>query len=118
MFKLVRDNIPEIMAKEGQVCDVAVAQSDEFFLKLLNGKLVEEVNEYFSSLADADKALNELVDIMTVIGALAVATGHTQEEFQEAYAAKMKERGGFSKRLIGFFPDQAPAKQAQSEQEN
>ena len=58
MFKLIRDNIPELMRVEGQLLNFAVAQNDEFYVGLLKGKLVEEVNEY---LASGD-SIEELVD--------------------------------------------------------
>lgn len=98
MFKLIRDNIPELMAKEGQALNYAVAQNDEFYVGLLRGKLIEEVNEYLSS----GDSIEELVDIKTVLDCL---IGDRVEEFQRIYDEKLKEHGGFEKRYIGFFSD-------------
>lgn len=98
MFKLIRDNIPELMAKEGQTLNYAVAQNDEFYVGLLRGKLIEEVNEYLAS----GNSIEELVDIKTVLDCL---IGDREEEFQRVYDEKLKEHGGFEKRYIGFFPD-------------
>lgn len=98
MFKLIRDNIPELMAKEGQTLNYAAAQNEELYIGLLKGKLIEEVNEY---LASGD-SLEELVDIKTVLDCL---IGDRVEEFRHVYDEKLKEHGGFEKRYIGFFPD-------------
>lgn len=46
--KLVRDNIPEIMIKNGAK-PVTRILSDNEYLEELNKKLLEEVNEYLSS---------------------------------------------------------------------
>jgi predicted house-cleaning noncanonical NTP pyrophosphatase (MazG superfamily) len=98
MFKLIRDNIPELMAKDSQTLNYAVAQNDDFYVGLLRGKLIEEVNEYLAS----GNSIEELVDIKTVLDCL---IGDRVEEFQRVYDEKLKEHGGFEKRYIGFFQD-------------
>jgi predicted house-cleaning noncanonical NTP pyrophosphatase (MazG superfamily) len=110
MFKLIRDNIPEVMAEKGMQFNYASAQNDEFFKALLRGKLVEEVNEY---LASRDN-LEELVDIQTVIDYL---IADRQEEFKQIYEQKLKLRGGFDKKYIGFFPDTPTEGNTQTEME-
>lgn len=99
MFKLIRDNIPTIVTKDGGKINYAAVQDDDFFKGLLRGKLVEELNEYFSS-ADS---LEELVDVITVINYI---IGDRKSEFDEMYAQKLKEVGGFDKRYIAFFQDE------------
>lgn len=101
MFKLIRDNIPELVKAEGKQLNTAAVQNDEFFVALLKGKLIEEVNEYLSS----EDSIEELVDIKTVLDYL---IGNRQEEFNLVYDGKLKEHGGFEKRYIGFFPDPSP----------
>lgn len=98
MFKLIRDNIPELVKAESKQLNFAAAQDDEFFLALLRAKLVEEVNEYLSS----NDSIEELVDIKTVIDYLIM---NRQEEFNHIYEEKLKIHGGFDKKYIGFFPD-------------
>lgn len=104
MFKLIRDNIPAIIAKNGGSINYAAAQDEDFFKSLLKGKLIEEANEYLSSY----DSLEELADLKTVIDYL---VGDRKEEFQRIYEQKLEEHGGFDKRFIGFFPD-APAENA------
>ena len=110
MFKLIRDKIPEAMSEAGLHLDYASAQNDKFFKALLRGKLVEEVNEYLASKDD----LEELVDIKTVIDYL---IADRQEEFNHIYEQKIKLRGGFDKKYIGFFPDTPTEGTTQTETE-
>ena len=96
MFKLIRDNVPELMRVEGQTLNFAVAQNDEFYIGLLKGKLIEEVNEYLNS----EDSIEELVDIKTVLDCL---IGGRAEDFQRVYDDKLREHGGFEKRYIGII---------------
>ena len=98
MFKLIRDNIPTLVTKDGGRLNHAAAQDDDFFKSLLKGKLIEEVNEYLSS----GDSLEELVDIKTVLDYL---IGERLPEFKGLYEQKFAEHGGYEKRFIGFFPD-------------
>ena len=98
MFKLIRDNIPDLMAASGQTLNYAAAQDEAFIETLLRGKLIEEVNEYLSS----DDSLEELVDIKTVLDYL---IAERLPEFNELYKKKFEEHGGFEKKYIGFFAD-------------
>jgi predicted house-cleaning noncanonical NTP pyrophosphatase (MazG superfamily) len=102
MFKLIRDNIPELMTANGSVCNHAAVQNNEFFTALLRGKLVEEVNEYL----DSPDSLEELADIKLVIEYL---IGDRAQEFQRIYDEKLAKVGGFDKKYVGFFAD-APTK--------
>lgn len=105
MFKLIRDNIPELMSSSGQQLNYAAAQDSDFIKTLLRGKLVEEVNEYLSS----DDSLEELVDIKTVLDYL---IADRLPEFKELYEKKFKEHGGYEKKYIGFFADPVEMGQA------
>ena len=58
MFKLIRDNIPNIVKANGEVVDYAIVQNDGFFKALLKNKLIEEVNEYLNSDVAIIKMVN------------------------------------------------------------
>lgn len=92
--KLVRDLIPEVIRKDGKECEVDVA-SVEARAKLLEAKLIEEVNEYLE-----DKNLEELVDIMEVLFGLTHSLGYSEEELLNKREEKLKERGGFKEGII------------------
>ncbi len=92
--KLVRDRIPEIVAKDGKVAATHVATDEEYAAKLRE-KLQEEVAEYLAS-----GAADELADIAEVLRALAAAQGVDQATLDALRDRKAEERGGFSKRII------------------
>lgn len=62
--KLVRDNIPSIIQKDGKKANVRILDDKEF-LNSLKIKLVEEVNEYLES-----DDIDEIADILEVIYSL------------------------------------------------
>lgn len=105
MFKLIRDNIPEIMEKEGQICNFAQIRNPELLTGFLREKLIEEVNEFLMSNPTSDESLAELVDIMTVVNAIYTLGGIDDETFAKLYKDKLAEKGGFKNALIMFIPD-------------
>lgn len=92
--KLVRDNIPEIIAKNGQEAKIRVLSDDEF-IQELEKKLQEEVAEYLQ-----DKNADELADILEVVYALGEQLGHTPEVLEDLRERKAVTRGGFDKQLL------------------
>ncbi len=92
--KLVRDSIPDIMAKNGERAHFSVL-NDEDYLRELDKKLAEETAEYQES-----KELEELADILEVLEAICTARGHSVEELHAVREKKQTERGGFEKRLF------------------
>ena len=92
--KLVRDKIPEIIAKAGHESKVRILHDDEYFTSLCK-KLQEEVDEFQES-----QSLEELADILEVLYALTAAQGKTPEDLEALRADKCEKRGGFEKRLF------------------
>ena len=92
--KLVRDRIPEIIESSGNTCITEIL-SDEDYLRMLDAKLDEELEEYH-----ADQNIEELADLMEVIRACAVARGYTIEELEQVRAEKAAKRGGFEKKIL------------------
>lgn len=92
--KLVRDKIDEIMIEKG-VKPVTRILSNEEYLKELNKKLLEEVNEYLES-----KEVEELADIEEVIIAILEAKNISRENLEEIRQSKVKKRGAFKRRLF------------------
>lgn len=91
--KLVRDNIPDIIEKNGEV-PITHILNDEEYLKELNIKLLEEVNEYLES-----GSLEEIADIEEVILAIIAAKKVSKEVFDGIRDDKVKKRGAFKKRI-------------------
>ena len=92
--KLVRDLIPQIIEKDGKKFDTHIAEKEEY-VKLLEEKLQEEVNEYLE-----DKNLEELADVLEVLVGLAGSLGYTEDELFKKRLEKKEERGGFEDRVV------------------
>lgn len=92
--KLVRDRIPEIIEASGKTC-ACETLSDEQYIKELNEKLLEEVQEYLES-----GTVEELVDISEVMHSILDYKGITPEKFQRVRTEKLHERGGFKKKIL------------------
>lgn len=92
--KLVRDQIPEIIEKDGKTCVCSVL-SKEDYITLLDQKLNEELAEYQES-----KSMEELADLLEVMSAVAAARGSSIEEVEKIRVRKKEKRGGFEKRIL------------------
>lgn len=92
--KLIRDRIPEIIEQSGKSCVVSVL-SDEEYLRMIDEKLNEELAEYH-----ADGSIEELADLLEVIYAAAKARGYTIEQLEAIRVEKVRQRGGFDKRIL------------------
>jgi len=92
--KLVRDRIPELVEKNKQQAQFHIADKEEYF-QHLKQKLQEEVSEFLE-----DNTVEELVDIIEVLYALAEYKNTSQHQLETLRKKKADERGIFSKRLI------------------
>ena len=92
--KLVRDRIPEIIESSGKKC-ICETLSHEEYIAMLDAKLNEELGEYQES-----KSLEELADLLEVMGAVVKARGYTWEQLTAIRKKKRDERGGFEKRIL------------------
>jgi predicted house-cleaning noncanonical NTP pyrophosphatase (MazG superfamily) len=91
--KLVRDGIPDLIAKSGRICDYTVL-SPPIFRENLDDKLEEELSEFRQS-----RDLTELMDIVEVIQAIVECEGGDWADFERARDARRAERGGFRERI-------------------
>ncbi len=92
--KLVRDRIPEIIKASGKTCTVETL-TDVQYLTMLDAKLNEELAEYQKS-----KSMEELADLLEVMGAVVRARGYTWNDLTAIRKKKHAERGGFEKRIL------------------
>lgn len=94
--KLVRDNIPDIIRKDGKE-PIIEQVTGENYLKALADKLVEEANEY----RDGDlEDVSELTDVLEVIYSILKYKDMTFRELDNITYDKYVERGGFK---YGYF---------------
>lgn len=92
--KLVRDKIPEIIEKNGEV-PVCITLEKEEYISELNKKLKEEVTEYLE-----DNNVEELADICEVMIAILKTKDVNFEEFEKIRKNKVEKRGAFEKRIF------------------
>ena len=92
--KLVRDRIPELIEASGKSCTCETL-SDEAYIAMLDKKLNEELAEY-----QQNKSLEELADLLEVMGAVVKARGYTWDDLTTVRRRKRAERGGFEKRIL------------------
>ena len=91
--KLVRDNIPDIIKKNGEEPLVRIL-SDEEYIEQLHIKLQEEVSEYLES-----GSIEELADIEEVIIGILEAKGESRDELEAIRQEKVKKRGAFKAKI-------------------
>lgn len=92
--KLVRDKIPEIIESNREIAKTRILD-DEEYIKELNIKLKEEVQEYL-----ADNNVEEIADIMEVILAILKYNNIEYDEFENIRLSKAQKRGAFDKRIF------------------
>ena len=95
--KLVRDTIPEIICRQGQMCEVTTMAEEEY-RQALREKLVEEAREA-SQTATVQDLIIELADLHEVLDALLVTYALSRETIQEEQVRRRRERGGFEQRI-------------------
>ena len=92
--KLVRDNIPDVIREKGET-PVIRALEDEEFLRCLEEKLREEVEEFLE-----DQNLEELGDILEVLEAMTHVHGWTDGEIRHAKEEKAQRNGVYRERIF------------------
>lgn len=94
--KLVRDRIPDIISQNGaHLVDCSYLLDDEGYMEELENKLDEEITEFHDS-----KEVEELVDIMEVVYAIAELKGVTRFQLDLIRHKKASEKGGFKDRIF------------------
>ena len=97
--KLVRDKIPDIIAKNNESCNSRILDNDEY-LQELNKKLKEEMNEYLES-----GDIEELADLEEVLRAILNAKSCAYEDFENIRLNKVQKRGAFDSKIFLISTD-------------
>jgi predicted house-cleaning noncanonical NTP pyrophosphatase (MazG superfamily) len=107
-MKLVRDNIPAIILEKQPNCAYAECKDHEFLKRLLENKLLEEVNEFIDS-----EVLPEAADVITVLyylylegikdyGGELITFDQFLDSLKKVAKEKIEINGGFEKGYILF----------------
>jgi len=94
--KLVRDNIPDIIEKNGETPIIRFLTNTEYKLEL-EKKLYEEYNEVLE--ARGKERIEELADMLEIISALAKLENSNLTEVIEVSKEKVKKIGAFDKKI-------------------
>ena len=92
--KAVRDRIPEIIHSQGKTCEVKELEN-QAFLRYIEYKLIEELEEYLES-----KEPEELADLLEVVYRVAQLQGVLPEELEQIRQKKAEEWGCFAKNRV------------------
>lgn len=92
--KLVRDKIPEIIAKDNRKPITTILNNKDYLIEL-NRKIQEEVQEYLES-----NNIEELADIVEVIYGILDAKNVSIEEFENIRKIKVQKRGAFKEKIF------------------
>ena len=101
--KLVRDNIPAIIEKNGETC-VTRKLSDKEYEDALAEKLKEEVAELLEAYTAKQRSVldcaEEISDVMEVLYAMGKTCAVSKREVEQVRSQKAAEKGTFSKRVF------------------
>ncbi|MFA4996034.1 MAG: nucleoside triphosphate pyrophosphohydrolase [Patescibacteria group bacterium] len=96
--KLVRDQIPEIIARDNATCETRTMEQEEFITALAE-KLTEESKE-FTEAEEKSAQIKELADISEVIKTIMAELDIDPDEVEVVRQQRRDERGGFEKRIF------------------
>lgn len=97
-FKIVRDKIPEIIKRKGEIANI-IKLDGEALMLALQKKLIEEAFEAHDAKSGTE-LIGELADLLEVIHALAKKLGVSLDEIESERQAKRERRGGFDKGIL------------------
>ena len=96
--KLVTDNIPDIIASNGEESVTRILADEEYKVELYK-KLLEETNEVISS-KNSDETIEELADVLEILKSIAELNDKKLDDVVEVAKQKRLKRGGFEKRIF------------------
>lgn len=101
--KLVRDNIPAIIEKNGETC-VTRKLTDKEYETALAEKLQEEVKELLEAYTAKERSVldcaEEMADVMEVMYAMGKTCAVSKREIEQVRSQKASEKGIFSKKIF------------------
>src|SRR6056297_1018109 len=97
--KLVRDKIPEKIAKNGEACSTRTITDPDELEQELCKKIIEEAQP-LATAASREEFLSEYADLLAVLDALTKHLGITPEEVAAARAVNEEKKGGYEEAVF------------------
>lgn len=101
--KLVRDNIPAIIEKNGETCTTRKLTDKEYEGALVE-KLQEEVKELLEAYTSKERSVldcaEEMADVMEVLYAMGKTCAVSKREIEQVRSQKAAEKGTFSQKVF------------------
>ena len=101
--KLVRDNIPAIIEKNGETCVTRKLTGKEYEDALVE-KLQEEVAELLNAYTTKQRSVlncaEEMADVMEVLYAMGKTCAVSKREIEQVRSQEAAEKGTFSKKVF------------------
>ena len=101
--KLVRDNIPAILEKNGEACVTRTLSGKEYEDALVE-KLQEEVAELLETYTAKERSAldcaDEMADVMEVLYAMGKPCAVSKRDVEQVRSQKAAEKGTFSKKTF------------------
>ena len=97
--KLVRDNIPAIVEKNGETC-VTRTLSDKEYEDALTNKLQEEVAELLEAYTAKERSALDCAEEMADVYAMGKTRAVSKREVEQVRSQKAAEKGTFSKKIF------------------
>ena len=96
--KLVRDNIPKIIKKDGKKCKTRVLKKDEYEIELRK-KLIEEASELFEA-KNTEEKIYELADIYEIIEYILMINNIDKRKVDTVRIKKNMKNGSFEDKIF------------------
>lgn len=100
--KLVRDNIPDIIEKQGKKANYRYCKDEAFFKTVLSEKLIEEAIELSEAIRDndIDAITEELIDVRDVVREIVNIYDVSEFKLVDKGIEKDNEKGRFVRRIF------------------
>ncbi len=98
-YKIVRDKIPDIIRKDGGICETRTVSSYEA-IKYLIDKIGEEATELKVAGFVEGEMIRELADILECVRGIADKMSVPMDRIEFVRAKRAAERGSFNKNII------------------
>ena len=97
--KLIRDLIPEIIERNGDISKIRILNQREYKLELLK-KLIEESKEVLEARNNKKDLIKEIGDVMEVLESIEKTYKLNKKDILKIKKERIKKRGGFEKRIF------------------